>query len=165
MLVAPKGDPSDEVIRTTFIRGGHLNDEQTQFAMAMASARHLRSLYLKKIHDDESIYKRLVSSLYERELTARHQRFEPVYRQVMEALVLDRALQASSAFGVSGEAKRFVVNVGPVKIVVTEDETTVEFANPKATEISFLQPIRSAEPAVTESEETPAKGMRSRVLH
>ena len=166
VLPGQANDLADEFVRTVFL--SHLSSDLSRMERvhkAKSWSATWMSHYLSKIMEDQSDYDRLVTSFYEQVVTAKRQRFETFYRHTMEALILDRAPQASSPFEVSGAANRFVVNVGPVKIVVTEEETTVEVLNPKVTSVNLIQPQRPAETVATGSTEATLAPVRSRVLH
>jgi hypothetical protein len=98
-------------------------------------------------------------------LKARH--LEILRRQLAEMQKMEASsLKMSSTLGQSGKDGRFVVVVGPLTIVVTEEETTVEVTSSKPpTNVKFVQSDRSAEDSVTASVEDDRAFLWSKTVH
>ena len=112
-------------------------------------SRYLSSYIFKRTNDVSSDYARralrkyedLCAVLLEDEITVRQQSLERLYQQMLELQKVERAwVKASSTLGAPPGGGRFEVNVGPLKIIVTEDGTTVEVSNAKAATVNFVQP-------------------------
>jgi len=151
----------------------------TNAYIASARARSLRDhdVYAAMIFDTLSLHDAVVENLLRRPIAVEEglsrdrsnhlsRLLEGLIKQMVELRYNE--VKAYSTLGASQGGGRFMVNVGPLKIVVTEEGTTVEVANPKATAVNFVYSERPAEAVLgSPPPATPAPTMEpvSRTYH